>query len=516
MAQNGGKTLVSKKVYATYKKVMQDLADKQANWYYSQRRAEHIIDFIEHFCHHSKGKLGGQPIRLELWEKAMLAIIFGFIDIEGNRKYRRALLIIGKKNGKSLLASAAALYLLVGDGEPGPEIYAVAAKRDQAKIIWQESKRMVKKSPALLRRIKPLTYELTSEEYNDGVYKPLSSDSDTLDGLNIHGVLMDEFHQWKNGEPLYNIMTDGITAREQLLIFMTSTAGTIREDIYDEIYDEAETTINGYHSKDGYKDERFIFFYELDKKSEWRTEKYWVKANPGLGVIKNKGILAEKVAKAKQNSRLVKNLVCKEFNIRETSTESWLSFDELVNTDTFDIQKLKPKYGIVGTGLSQTTDLTCATVLFRVPDDANLYVKQMYWLPEDRLEARAHEDNIPYVFWKGRGLLRTSQGNKVYYRDIVDWLEELQAKDDIYIYHDGYDSWSAHYFVKDLEARYGAETFEPVIQGKKTLSSPTRQSMLTAMVTSSPTKVAAHASVLMAWRPCWMLMSFTKNIRRTI
>lgn len=141
----------------------------------------------------------------------------------------------------------------IADGEAGPEVYAVATKKDQAKIIWNEAKRMVRKSPALAKRIKTHVADLSSEDYNDGVFKPLSSDSDTLDGLNSSCILMDEIHQWKNGEPLYNIMADGITARDQPLIFITSTAGTIREDIYDQIYDDAEMTIAGYDQPEGYR-----------------------------------------------------------------------------------------------------------------------------------------------------------------------------------------------------------------------------------------------------------------------
>lgn len=471
--ENGGEEIVSKKIHRTYQKVTDDMDDKTSEYYYSNRRANHALEFIENYCRHSKGKMGGKHIILELWEQAFIATIFGFVDGAGNRKYQRAVLIIGKKNGKSLIASAIALYMLIADGESGPEVYSIATKKDQAKIIWNESKRMVAKSPVLARRIKRRVNDLSSEDYNDGTFKPVASDSDTLDGLNSSCILMDEIHQWKNGEPLYNIMADGITAREQPLVLITSTAGTVREDIYDQIYEESEMTINGYDQTDGYRDERSIFFiYELDNKSEWTDESCWVKANPGLGTIKNKKTLAEKVEKAKKNNRLVKNLVCKEFNIRETSTESWLSFDELLNTEKFDIKTLKPRYGIVGTDLSQTTDLTCATVIFRVPNDKKIYTKQMYWLPEDVLEERASEDNIPYTMWRDQGLLRTSQGNKVFYRDILDWLEELQNLYDIYIFKGGYDSWSATYFVKDLESQYGVDTFEAVIQGKKTLSSP--------------------------------------------
>ena len=149
---------------------------------------------------------------------------------------------------------------------------------------------MVKKSPSLTKRVRSLVAELDTD-FNDGVFKPLASDSDTLDGLNIHCVLMDEIHQWKQGKALYDIMADGVSAREQPLVYITSTAGIIREDIYDQKYEEAEMVINGYEDPDGYKDEHFIaFIYELDNRKEWTDETCWEKANPGLGTIKNRKI----------------------------------------------------------------------------------------------------------------------------------------------------------------------------------------------------------------------------------
>lgn len=468
-----GREVICDKIRRTYKKVVHDLTNITGEFFYSPARANHIIEFAENYCRHSKGKWGGKPVVLELWEKALLATVFGFIDIEGNRKYREAILIVGKKNGKSLISSIVGLYLLVGDNEPGPEIYAVASKRDQAKIIWQEAKRMVRKSPALLKRIKTLVAELNSEDFNDGVFKPLASDSDTLDGLNIHGALMDEFHQWKNGRPLYDIIADGVTSREQPLNFMTSTAGTVREDIYDQKYDEAERVINGYFDDNGYKDEHFIaFIYELDNRKEWVDHNCYKKANPGLGTIKNEKTLLAKVEKAKANPMLVKNLVCKEFNIRETSSEAWLTFEQLNNTATFDIKLLKPRYCLGGLDLSSTTDLCCATVIFKVQGDELLYVKQMYWLPSDLLEKRTKEDKIPYDTWHEQGLLRVSEGNKVNYKDVTSWFLEVQNKLDVYIYKIGYDSWNSTYIIDELKQNFGKEVPEPVIQGKKTMSSP--------------------------------------------
>ena len=406
-----GRVTVCKKIYKTYQKLAWDV-EHPDEYYYSSSRANHILEFIENYCRQSKAKYGGKMVRLELWEKAMLAAVFGFIDINGIRKYQEVILIVGKKNGKSLIASTVGLYMMVADGEPGPEVYAAATTRDQAKIVWSEAKRMVQKSPSLLKRIKPRVGDMISD-FNDGVFKPLASDSNTLDGLNIHAGIMDEIHQWQNGRALYDIIADGTTAREQPLILITSTAGTIREDLYDEKYEYAETVINGYFNDNGYHDEHFLaFIYELDAKAEWQTESCWYKANPGLGTIKNLDALRNKVTRAKSNPSMVKNLVCKEFNIRETSIQAWLDFDQFNNEETFDVKDLKPRYGVGGADLSSTTDLTAAKVLFMVPGDPQIYVLSMYWMPEELVEERTREDKIPYDFWIEQGYMRTCPGNK--------------------------------------------------------------------------------------------------------
>jgi len=311
-----------------------------------------------------------------------------------------------------------------------------------------------------------------TSEFNDGVFKPLSSDSNTLDGLNVHCSLIDELHaiQDKN---LYDVIVDGMSAREQPLSIITTTAGTVREGIFDIKYNEAEQIINGYDDPKGYKDERVLpIIYELDKRSEWTDEKAWQKANPGLGTIKSVDQLRQKVKKAQVNPLLVKNLLTKDFNVRETTTEAWLTFEQLNNPATFDIAKLKPRYGIGGVDLSSTTDLTAACVLFQVPDDDTIYCHHMYWLPEDLLEKRVHEDNVPYDVWKERDLLRTTPGNKIDYRFVVDWFLAVQNDLDIYLPWIGYDSWSATYFVEEMQSHFGKDVMIPVIQGKKTLSAP--------------------------------------------
>ena len=468
-----GQEIVSDKVHRTYKHIVQGIIyNEESVWEYDRHKAEHAIEFIERYCKHSKGSVAGKPFILELWQKALIGAMFGIVNkIDGYRKYQEVVLIVARKNGKSTLAAAVGLYLMIADGELGPEIYTVATKKDQAKIIWLEAKRMVNKSKTLKRRIKTLVAEMVAS-INDGIFKPLGRDSDTLDGLNVHGALFDEVHAWKDMN-LYDVVVDGTSSRDNPIVFTTSTAGTVRESVFDRLYDECELTINGYEDPDGYKNERLLpIIYELDNRSEWVKPETWKKANPGLGTIKKTDALSRKVNKAQSNPLLVKNLVCKDFNIRETNGETWLTFEAINNQAKFDITKLKPRYGIGGADLSSTTDLTCATVIFMVQDDDHIYVEQMYWLPEDLLEQRVKEDKVPYDKWLDQGLLRTTPGNKVHYKFVVDWFLEIQNEKDIYIPWVGYDNWSATYFVEDMKNTFGEQAMEGVIQGKRTLSSP--------------------------------------------
>ena len=465
-----GEEVVSDKVRRTYRKLVHDI-ENPSEWFYSAKRANHILEFAENFCHHSKGKLGGQLVVLELWEKALLAAAFGFVNIEGVRKYQRVMLLVGKKNGKSLISSIVGLYLMVADQEAGPEIYAAATKKDQARIIWSEAKRMVAKSPHLRKKIRSHVADLEAD-FCDGIFKPVASDSDTLDGLNVHGALLDEIHQWKNGWALFNIIVDGTTARVQPMTFITTTAGTIREDIYDDLYDEGKRVINSYFSENGFVDERSLYlFYELDSRSEWTLPECWKKANPGLGTIKNERTLAEKVERAKVDEKQVKNLICKEFNIAETSTEAWLIWDVINNEEKFNVESLKPRYFIGGADLSSTTDLTAAKALFRVPGDSKIYVMSMYWIAEDLVEKKVKQDQIPYDIWIEQGLCRTCPGNRVHHHCVTEWFEELMREHDIYPLYIGYDSWSATYWVEEMQGVFG-KVMLPVIQGKKTLSNP--------------------------------------------
>lgn len=466
--------VVCRKIYKQYEWLDRKLrGEVEPEYHYDPKRGNHILEFIENFCSPSKGAKANTPLQLMLWEKAMLAAVFGFVDDEGYRQCREMVFIVAKKNGKSALSSAIGLYLLIADQENGPEVYAVATKRDQAKIIWGEAKKMANKSRFISKMVKPYVGEIVCD-MNQGSFKPLASDKDTLDGLNVSGVLMDEIHQWKGGAGLYDIMVDGTTARKQPLTAITTTAGTVREDFYDQKYEECKNQIAGYglSNPDFYNPRMFPFVYELDERKEWTDERMWIKANPGLGVIKETQALADKVRLARQDATKEKNLLTKEFDIPETSTEAWLTMDECVNEATFDIDELKPRYGIGGVDLASTTDLTCATIIFRIDGRDELFVEQMYWLPENLIEKRVHEDRIPYDIWIKNGWMRTSGEIRVDYRDISAWFREMQEKHDIFLFSAGYDPWNSQYLIDDLKANFGKNTFVPVQQLKKTMSIP--------------------------------------------
>ncbi|WP_196606505.1 terminase large subunit [Pectinatus frisingensis] len=466
-----GKITAGNKIRRVYKHLTDNINNPQGVFYFDEKKANRAIEFIETFCHLSKGKTGGKLIKLELWQKAAISAIFGFVDSNGLRQYREVLLLVGRKNGKSALESAIALYCLVADGESTPEIYSVATKREQARVVWDETVRMIKKSPEIHKYCKCRVGDIFCN-INDGIYKPLASDSNTLDGLNVSCALIDELHAWKDSN-LYDVVADGMTARQQPLIIMASTAGFIRENIYDLKYKQAEDTINGYYGIGDYKDNRFLpIVYELDNKEEWKKSDCWQKANPALGTIKDYQQLAEKVQRAKAGHKDVKDLLTKDFNVPETSSQSYLDWQDIKNEEIFSINELRPRYGIGGFDLSRTTDLTSACVIFRVPDDVHIYVLTKSWMTSDALEIREQEDKVPYRKWIEKDYLRICNGHIIDYHAIVDWFNEVQEKYDIYLYKVGYDSYGAGYLTKEMTDTYGEDTMDIVIQGAKTLSIP--------------------------------------------
>ena len=469
---------VCKKVKTIYKKLAEDISkeneisffnkstnkEERHTYIFDEKKARRPIEFIESYLRQSKGKWNGKPLKLELFQKAMLEALYGFVDKDtGLRKYRKVIFFVARKNGKSVLDSAIANYMLTKDGEGGAEVYSIATKKEQAKIVWEESKRMIKKSPELNKRIRCLVGGIYYD-YNDSYFRALASDSNSLDGLNSHLVIADEVHAWKD-KNLLDVMYDSMSAREQPLLLETSTMGTIRQNVFDIEYDYASQVIDGV-----IQDETLLpIIYELDDEKEWTNEECWYKANPALGVIKSLKDLRDKVERAKANPIELVNLLCKDFNIRQNSVNAWLTFEDLNNEEIYT--EWKDSYCVGGCDLSSTTDLTCATLLGVVK--GKIRVKQMYWIPTNYLEKKVAEDKIPYDKWLKTGWLRLSGDSKIDYHDITKWfLEEVQQNDlrPLWI---GYDSWNAEFWKQEM-VESGFDMVE-VRQGYKTESAPLKQ-----------------------------------------
>lgn len=432
---------------------------------FDEEKANRPIEFIERFCRHSKGEWAGQPVRLELFQKAFIQALFGFVDRDtGLRRYREAFFLVGRKNGKSTLLAGLALYMLIADGEGGAEVYSTATKYAQARLLFDECHNMVKQSPDLSRHMKKRKSDLY---YVPGMAKlqPLSRNSDSLDGLNASFVIMDELHGVKDRN-LYEVMRQSQSARRQPLLVMITTAGTVRECIFDDMYNHACAVADGTITDDTF----LPILYELDRRDEWMEPGAWMKANPSLGAIKKTDDLTIKVQRAKQNPVELSGVLCKEFNIRETVQSAWLSFDAINCTDTFDMEDFRCAYCIGGVDLSITTDLTCASLLMMKRGSDKKYIAQMYWLPADSLQERVKRDKIPYDKWFERGLLRLCAGNSISYSDVTQWFMDMVKQYELFPAWVYYDSYSARYFVEEMQM----QGFNMVrcIQGAKTLSLP--------------------------------------------
>lgn len=458
-----GKILTSVKIKQQLKMLIH-VIEEDNDWEYDHDKYLKVIDFIQSFCKHSKGEFAGKPFRLELWQKAIMAATFGIVHKKtGFRKHNELLVVVARKNGKSTWASAVALYMLVGDGENGAEVYATAVKKEQADIVFKESQRMRDKSPVLLSN----TYKNKTElefRSTDSIYKSLASETKSLDGLNGHCYIMDEIHAWTK-QDLYDVCRGSLGARRQPLIFKISTAGTTRESVFDSQYEYASAVLNG-----KIKDPDCLqFIYELDKREEWLLPKMYEKANPNIGVSVSREWLVKYMEKAKASPTEETTFLTKHCNIRENAFNSWLDFETIMkNNMTFDLDDWYDTYAIGGVDLSSTIDLTCATLLRFNFETEYIEVIQMYFIAEEQAAKREHHDKVPYKEWKDQGLVRFTKGHKVDFQDVEAWFDEIRDDYKLMIMSIGYDDWSAEYFVKAME-NSGYE-MDVVRQGFKTLS----------------------------------------------
>lgn len=463
-----GEIVANRRLKEQYRRLYQNVDVEKDGFIYDHEKAIRPIEFIETFCKHSKGQWAGQPVKLELFQKAFISALYGFVDKEtGKRQYREAFFFVARKNGKSTLLAGLALYMLIADKEAGAEVYSLASKRDQAKILYEEAHNMIKQSEYLAKHIRKRKSDLYfSKSFSK--FMPLSKNSNSLDGLNAHLAIIDELHSITDRNQ-YEVVKQSQSARAQPLLIMITTAGTQRAGIFDTIYDYAKNLTDG-----NYTDNTFLpIMYELDDREEWTEPSAWQKANPALGTIKSETDLYTKVKRAKKNTEEKAGVLTKDFNIRETLSNAWLTFQDINNTETFKLEDMRGSFAIGGADLSITTDLTCATLLMIDPATEKRFVEQMYFLPADNFTERVEDEKIPYDKWLEQGLLRLCNGNSIVYGDITAWFLEIIEKYDITPLWVYYDPYSAGYWREEMEM-YGFKMIK-CYQGAKTLSLPMQQ-----------------------------------------
>ena len=440
--------------------------------YYDKDAADHAVCFIEKFCCHTKGRWDGQPFELIDWQEQIVRDIFGVLKPNGYRQFNTAYIEIPKKNGKSELAAAIALYLLCADFEPGAEVYGCAADRDQAKIVFDVALEMVKRCPQLAKKmsIKASTKEM---DYGPtgGKYKALSADVGTKHGLNIHGVIFDELHTQPNRK-LYDVMTKGSgDARMQPLYFLITTAGDNTNSICYEVHQKAKDILEGRKFDASF----YPVIYGADENDDWTDPKVWMKANPSLGVTIGIDKVEAACEQAKQNPAEENAFRQLRLNQWVKQAVRWMPMDKWdACAIPFDDEDLEGRVCYAGLDLSSTTDLSSCCLVFPPFDEEEpFYVMPYYWVPEETLDLRVRRDHVPYDLWERQGFIKTTEGNVIHYGFIEKFIEELGERYNIR--EIAYDRWGATQMSQDLEG--AGFTVVPMGQGFASMSPPTKELM---------------------------------------
>lgn len=444
---NDGSIIAGFWVKQLYSYIQEGLSKKW--FYYDHKKAQRAILFIESFCHHCEGR--NDLLKLELWQKAALSLIFGIVDNSGARQFREVVLIVARKNGKSLLAAAIIAYMVFLDGEWGAKAYCLAPKLDQAEIVYNAFWQTIQSEPELETMIKSRKSDFYIEETNSSV-KKIAFNAKKSDGFNPHLTICDEIASWQGdaGKKQYEVMKSALGARKQPLLFSISTAGYINGGVYDELYSRGTRFLSG-----GSKETRLLpIFYTIDDVDRWSDINEIAKANPNLNISVSVDYMLEEIAIAEQSLSKKAEFICKYCNIKQNSSQAWLTSKiiERAESEPATMEDFKKCYCVAGIDLSQTTDLTsCALIIER---DGKLYCLVHFWLPAERLTDAINRDGIPYDEYIQKGYLTLSGDNYVDYKDVYNYLINAVEKYSLLPLKVGYDRYSSQYLIQDLKA-YG-------------------------------------------------------------
>lgn len=451
-----GAVVAGKWVRLLYEKVTASLRD--GHCFFDARKANRAIDFIETFCRHSEGR--DDLIKLELWQRAAVSCMFGLVDKEGVRIFREVFLVMGRKNGKSLFASACIAYMVYLDGEYGAKIYCLAPKLEQASIVYDNFCQMIAREPELAALAQKRRSDIYIEETNSSV-KRLAFNAKKSDGFNPHMAVCDEIASWpaQQGLRQYEVMKSALGARRQPMILSISTAGYVNDGPYDELMARSTAMLQG-----NSRERRLLpILYMIDDVSKWDDLEELRKANPNMGVSVSEDFFREEIAIARNSLSKRAEFLTKYCNIKQNSTQAWLPYDvvEAVTRENYSLEDFRSSYCVGGIDLSQTTDLTACCVI--IERTGRLYTLAQFFMPANKIDELQAAEGVPYRIYVNAGLITPSGENFVDYNDCFEWFRMLVEEYEILPLQVGYDRYSAQYLVQQME-QYGFH-MDDVFQG---------------------------------------------------
>ena len=442
-----GKIVAGKWIKAVYAILIQGL--ESGEYFFDAKWASRVIAFVEAMCHHSKGR--NDLLKLELWQKAMLSAIFGIVDSDGLRVFREVFTVVGRKNGKTILASGVIMIMAYIDGEYGAEIYCLAPKLDQANIVFLENfYEMVKQETEL----EEISHKRRTDVYvseTNTIIKPIAFNYKKADGYNPHLTINDELAQWpaRTGLRQYGVMKSARGARKQPLMLSITTAGDVNDGIFDELFTRSTRFLEG-----GSRERRLLpFIYMIDDVEKWNDLEELKKANPNMGISVFAETFNEDIIAAESSFSEKAEFLMKHCNIKQNSSIAWLDFATVEQAgrfgEGFTLEDFNGSYAVGGVDLSQTTDLTAAAVI--IQRNGRLYAFVQFFIPSSKLEELQQRDGVPYDIFLQKGILKRSGENKINYKDVLEWFLMLENDHKLYIQKVGFDRYMAAYLIDDLK-----------------------------------------------------------------
>lgn len=489
-----GHVLVGKWIALLYEKLVEGLQKKE--FFFDAKKAADAIAWYEEHCFHTEGDLAPGPLTLEIWQKAMISAVFGIVDENGNRQFREVLLLIGRKNGKTKIASGAGSYVWRKEGGFGARVYCLAPKLDQADLVyddiwtmtqldpeWKELKKKLEAKDQHNKRIASQEEidELARKRQGDlaiigsnSIVKKLALKEKTSNGFNPSLGICDELASWEGDKGLkaYEVIKSGTGARSESLILSCTTSGYINDGIFDELMKRSTRYLLG-----DSKEKRLLpLLYMIDDVNKWNDINELRKANPNLGVSVSVDYMLEEIAVAEGSLSKKAEFLTKYCNIKQNSSLAWLPAQavEKISGDHFTFEDFRGTYCVGGLDLSQTTDLTAACVI--IEKNGILNVLSHFWLPAEKIDEATERDGLPYNLYIKQGFLSPSGDNFVDYHDCFRWFADLVENYEIFPLKIGYDRYSAQYLVQDMQGYgfhmddvYQGENLWPVLQEEEGL-----------------------------------------------